>query len=308
MFKLESARREKVKLMVGLMGPSGSGKTKSALRLAAGITGDLKKVALIDTENRSSLYYADNDFKFIDFPSTTVGGYHPNNWIKVIEFAEKQPGIELLILDSISHEWEGKGGCLELADRAKGASGWKTVTPLHRRFIDKMRESPLHIIATMRSKTDYAFETNEKGKTAPKKVGTKATQREGTDYEFGVVLDINIDHYAQSNKDRTGLFAEKGIFQISEDTGKELIAWANSGISKRLETQAEKTTENTPMEIYKGKDTQKLILVDFFDVFVIKEISQKKYMHKYLIDSKTEMRYLAEKIEGKLKSGDILSS
>lgn len=223
---------------MGLSGPSGSGKTYSALQLAKGITGDWKKIALADTENGSALYYAGSKtgpWTHIPFDGiSTKGGYSPENWNKLIQFAETLP-IDVLILDSVSAEWEGVGGCLELVDelsqgKSAFSNGWKRVTPLHRAFIDRMRHSRLHILATMRSKQDYVVETNDKGKSTPRKVGTKSIQREGTDYEFGIILDIDMGHYASSSKDRTGLFAGRTPFKIDEDTGKELLAWANSGV------------------------------------------------------------------------------
>jgi hypothetical protein len=208
MFKKTTASREKVKLMVGLTGPSGSGKTYSALQLAYGITGDWTKVCLGDTENRSALYYAGEKtgpWQHIDFSADMHDGYHPHNWLKLIEYAESDPSTEVLILDSISHEWQGRGGCLELVDRQKqGFNGWKVVTPLHSRFIDRMRNSRLHIIATMRAVQDYVIEQNDRGKSAPRKVGLKSNQREGTDYEFGIIFDIEMSHLATASKDRTG--------------------------------------------------------------------------------------------------------
>lgn len=238
MFQKEIATRKKVKLMLGLTGPSGSGKTYSALKLAHGITGDWSKVALADTENRSSEYYADlGPWSIIPFPSTIPQAYHPINWCKLIDETEKDPNIEVLILDSISHEWNGRGGCLEMVDTiGRGFASWKEVTPLHNKFIDRMRESRLHIIATMRAVSDYVVEANEKGKVAPKKIGLKSNQREGTDYEFGIIFDIEMSHHARASKDRTGLFAERGLFQISETTGQELKLWANSGADVKEET------------------------------------------------------------------------
>jgi hypothetical protein len=235
-FKKQVAAREQVKLMIGLTGPSGAGKTYSALQLAYGITGDWTKIALADTENRSALYYAGSKtgpWDHIDFPSTMPQGYHPNNWVNLISFVESDPKIEVLILDSISHEWQGTGGCLQLVESLKaGFASWKTVTPLHTKFIDRMRQSRLHIIATMRSSQDYVVEQNDKGKATPKKVGLKANQREGTDYEFGIVFDVDISHYASSSKDRTGLFAERGPFVITSDVGRELLSWSREGKSK----------------------------------------------------------------------------
>lgn len=231
-FQKRIAQREKVKLMVAFSGPSGSGKTYSALQLAYGITGDWTKITLADTENESALYYAGEQtgpWEHINFHADIPLAYHPNNWIELVDFVEQDKNCEVLILDSITHEWEGQGGCLEMVSAIdKGFSGWKTVSPLHNKFIDKIRHSRLHILACMRSKQDYVLEPNEKGKMAPRKIGLKSVQREGTDYEFGVVFDINMNHFATTSKDRTGLFKDT-TFRIGADTGKQLMQWASAG-------------------------------------------------------------------------------
>ena len=232
MFKKSTAVRENVKLKIGMAGPSGSGKTYSALQLAYGITGDWTKIAVADTENSSALYYASlGPWQHIPFdPDNVKDGYHPNNWRTLIAFVEQDPAIEVLILDSISHEWEGKGGCLHIHEQLGGKyQNWATVTPLHAGFIDALRLSRLHIIGTMRSKQDYAME-QENGKTKVTKLGLKSVQREGTDYEMGIVFDVSMNHHAKAGKDRTGLFAKRGEFQITPDIGKELVAWASSGV------------------------------------------------------------------------------
>ncbi len=234
MFKKQVAEKEQVKLMIGITGPSGAGKTYSALQLAYGITGDWSKIVVADTENRSALYYAGSQtgpWEHIDFPPTIKDGYHPANWIKLIEMVEADPKTEVLILDSISHEWEAKGGALDINQKLGGKfTDWAKTTPIHNSFIDKLRTSRLHIIATMRVKTDYVVEQNEKGKNAPKKVGLKSIQREGTDYEFGIVFDIEVEqHTAIASKDRTGVFTGAIPFRISAETGKALVQWAKEG-------------------------------------------------------------------------------
>ena len=244
MFEVKKAQREKVKLKIALDGPSDSGKTYSALRMAYGITGDWSRIAVADTENKSALYYAgpmtSTEWKHIDFPPD----YHPTRWIELIKYVEKLKDIDVLILDSISHEWEGDGGCMDLIDKInKGWSGWRKVTPFHNSFIDKMRQSQLHIIATMRTKSEYVTEQNAKGQTVPKKVGLKANQRDGTDYEFGVVFDIEINHFTNVSKDRTGLFANRGPFMITEETGKELLEWSMGGVEPSAKREGATTSK-----------------------------------------------------------------
>lgn len=275
MFKKTTAAREKVKIMVGLAGPSGAGKTYSALQMAYGITGDWTKVTVVDTENKSALYYAGERtglWEHVDFPPTVDRGYHPENWVKMLDFVESDPKTEVVILDSITHEWEGAGGCLELVDElgkaARGnafSGGWKIVTPLHRAFIDRMRHGRLHVIATMRSKQDYVVETNDKGKAIPKKVGMKTIQREGTDYEFGIVFDVEMNHYATASKDRTGLFAPRAPFKINVETGKELLAWANSGIdAPKVDKPGTYTGAEDQQKIVRAKLAQQKVPEDLW--------------------------------------------
>lgn len=293
MFVKKVAEREKVKLMIGLTGPSGAGKTYSALQLAYGLTKDWKKITLADTENGSALYYAGNtgEWGHIDFPPHMRNGYHPDNWCALIDYVESDPTCEVLILDSISHEWNGVGGTLELHNRAGGRfDSWAKVTPIHNRFIDKMRNSRLHIIATMRAKQDYVLEQNDKGKSAPVKVGLASVQREGLDYEFGVMFDINIKHFAESSKDRTGLFSEMGAFQISQDIGDMLLQWVNSGKPKVLD-----------------KDNQELLLrlrtwlerkqaIDFFDIMF--EKLEGREINKNILEETLEEIKKQSVIEG----------
>lgn len=279
MFKKIVARRESVKLMLSVGGPSGSGKTLSALKLARGIAGDWKRVALADTENRSALYYAGEktgDWQHIDFPSSIDGGYHPNNWLKLIEYAESDPNITVLVLDSLSHEWSGKGGCLELQSALGGQfKDWARVTPLHNAVLDKIRQSRLHIIATMRSKSEYVIEQNEKGKASPKKVGMASVQREGTEYEFGISFDVEINHHATTSKDRTGLFAGRGPFIITERTGEELLAWAQSGETPAAPAYTSSIADH--------------------------KIALKTAAAKWEITAQTELRELSAEFDGKVR-------
>lgn len=234
-FQLREAKRENVKLKIGLSGPSGAGKTLSALYLAKGIQkGDMSKVAVLDTENGSALYYADLaeviGWKHIPFDPP----YSPQRFVEGIRYAQSQ-GIETLIIDSASHEWEGEGGCLDihtqLSKTAKNSyTVWGDITPLHNQFVDTMRTSLMHIICNVRSKQEYVLEKNDKGKSVPIKVGMKGIQREGLDYEMGIMFDIDMAHFATTSKDRTNLFVDQLPFKITPDTGSILLDWANGGV------------------------------------------------------------------------------
>jgi len=222
------AERKKAKLRLGLVGPAGSGKTYSALLVAKGLGG---KVAVVDTENGSADLYA----HLLDYDVMTLKPpYDVLDYIGAIEAAEKE-GYNVIILDSISHAWAGEGGLLDqqgkIADSGKGNSytAWRTVTPKHNKFIEKMLGCNLHLIATMRAKTEYAMTQGEKGKVEIKKIGMAPIQREGMDYEFTTVFDIDINHNAQCSKDRTSMFDGK-IFALNEKTGEQLLRWLDQGI------------------------------------------------------------------------------
>ena len=228
MFK--KAERKQAKLRLALSGPSGSGKTYGALLIAKGLGG---KIAVLDTERGSASLYAD----LVDFDVVELAPpYTPEKYIEVIREAERA-GYNSLILDSITHEWNGEGGILQIVDnKAKAMKNpnsymaWNEGTPRHQRFIDTMLVSPLHIIATMRSKTVYVETTNSKGKIVPQKMGMAPQQRDGLEYEFTCVLDLNVDgNLAVASKDRTRLFMDP--FKITEQTGRDLAEWLDQGKS-----------------------------------------------------------------------------
>lgn len=232
-FQVKPAKREQIKLRIALAGVSGSGKTEGALRLATGIGG---KICVIDTEDRRSLYCADRfQFEHIEFgPPFTV-----ESFIEAIEIAEDI--ADVVIIDSLSHEWEGEGGLLEDVSNTAGNAftAWKTATPRHQRLIEKIKRCKSHIICTMRSKEAYEIVENDNKKKVPQKMGLKPIQREGMSYEFTVLLNIDISHKATGDNDHTGLFPYNVWKEITEDTGKRLREWAESGI---VYTPPEQTT------------------------------------------------------------------
>jgi hypothetical protein len=227
--KLQKAERNQVKLRLGLSGASGFGKSYSALLLAYGITNDWTKIAIIDTENNSaSLYSHLGDFNVLSLNEP----YAPERYIQAIEVCEKEE-IEVIIIDSITHEWNGKGGCLELHEQLGGRfQDWAKISPRHQSFIDKILNSNCHVITTVRRKTDYSLDKDGNGKTKVMKLGTKEITRDGFEYELTVNFElINDNHLVTASKDRTGLFSGKPEFVINSSTGRKLIEWCNLGIS-----------------------------------------------------------------------------
>lgn len=224
--QLRTSERKKARIKMALQGSAGSGKTYSALLLAQGLSGnDFSKVAIIDTENGSADLYAHlGKYNVL----TLNNPFTPEQYIEAITTCEKA-GMEVIIIDSISHCWDE---LLEYHSKLPGNSftNWGKITPRHNAFVEKMLQSNCHIIATMRTKQDYVLNQKD-GKFIPEKVGLKAVQRDGVDYEFTIVLDIDAKHFATASKDRTGLFVGMPEFKITPDTGKKLLDWGNSGIS-----------------------------------------------------------------------------
>ncbi|WEF34902.1 ATP-binding protein [Pseudoduganella chitinolytica] len=225
--EIRKAERKKAKLRLGIAAPSGAGKTYSALLLAFGLGG---KVGLIDTEHGSGDLYAhlgDYDIIGIEAPYTVA------KYLQAIK-AFEQAGYNVVIIDSLSHAWAGDGGLLDkqgkIADSGKqnGFAAWRTITPEHNSLVEAMLRSPCHIIATMRAKQEYVLETGANGKQTPKKVGLAPVQRDGMEYEFTVMLDVDMNHVASASKDRTGLF-DGAYFKVTPETGTKLLGWLDTG-------------------------------------------------------------------------------
>lgn len=231
--EIRKAERKKAKLRLGIAAPSGAGKTYSALLMAFGLGG---KVGLIDTENGSGDLYAHlGEYDVI----TLRAPYDVSKYLSAIKTFE-DAGYSVIIIDSLSHAWAGEGGFLDkhgkMADRGTNSfAAWRTLTPEHNSLVEAMLKSPAHIIATMRSKQEYVLELNDKGKQTPRKVGLAPVQREGMEYEFTVMLDVDMSHHATASKDRTGLFPTGKFFKITPYTGKELIEWLNQGVEDNSE-------------------------------------------------------------------------
>ena len=219
--ELRQSSKKQAKIKLALQGASGCGKTYSSLLLAYGMTGNWSKIVIIDTENNSADLYAHlGNYNVLSLKAP----FTPERYIQAIEICE-QSGMEVIIIDSISHCWEY---LLSFHAGMQGNSftNWNKITPRQNTFVQKILASNCHIIATMRTKQDYVL--NEKnGKMVPEKVGLKSIMRDGIDYEFTIVLDIDIKHHIRASKDRTNLFMDKPEFIITQDTGKQILAWCN---------------------------------------------------------------------------------
>lgn len=227
--ELRKATRKTVKLRLGMSGASGFGKTYSALLLAYGMTNDWSKIAVIDTENGSAELYTNlGDYNVITLPPP----FTPERYIEAIKTCEKA-GIDVIIIDSITHEWSGKGGCLDIQNSLGGKyQDWAKVTPRHQAFIDAILQSSAHVITTVRRKQDYDM-SNEAGKVKVTKVGTKEETREGFEYEITVNFEfVNDNHLVKASKDRTGLFMDKPEFVITYQTGEILKKWCDTGVNE----------------------------------------------------------------------------
>lgn len=218
------AKKEKIWTKVLLGGSSGSGKTYSALRLATGLARKCgSEIAAIDTEAGRIRYYA-NEFDFSDMQLTEP--FTPEKYISAIEDAVNS-GFKVLIIDSISHEWNY---CVDVHDKMPGNSwtNWSKVTPRHDAFMEKILQAPIHIIATVRGKDEYVLE-EKNGKQTPKKVGLGFKQRDGVEYNYTATFNIAQDtHIAEATKDNTHIF--EGRYEVlTEKDGEALYDWANAG-------------------------------------------------------------------------------
>lgn len=226
------------------MGTAGSGKSLTSLILASTLG---KRIALIDTEHGSAEMYA-NTF---EFDTLNLTEYHPQKYIDAVKEAAKE-GYEVVVIDSLSHAWSGKGGALELVDQAtarnKGSSfgAWRDVTPLQNQLVDAIIGCPAHVICTLRSKTDYQVET-EGGKTRVRKVGLAPVQRDGMEYEFDFLAEMDADHRMIVTKSRIPALADKVITKPDATFFQEFKNYLNQGAAVEMVSTAKAALDATEM-------------------------------------------------------------
>lgn len=251
----EDAVKERLKARVAIDGPTGSGKTWTALQwatiLATRPDGTLAPIGCIDTENRSAAYYAptpgreikrlqpwDPPYVFKHFKA--VAPYDPRILASMMDAAEEDLGEDgVMVIDSLTHYYAGEGGTLDIVDdagsRAHGNkfAGWKEGTPAQRYMLDRIVHAPYHVIVTMRSKMEWVLDVAANGKTSPRKVGMAPEQRAGIEYEFTVVVDMDLEHRLVVGKSRCDEVADavapKGR---SFEVAQKFAAWLGSGVTR----------------------------------------------------------------------------
>jgi nucleoside-triphosphatase THEP1 len=233
------ATKAAAKLRLGLVGPAGSGKTMTALRVAAGLGG---RIAVIDTERGSASLYAGE--RGIAFDVIELDSYEVERFIDGIRDAV-DGGYSVLVIDSLSHAWAGKGGILEFVDKAgkrnQGGGNfgaWRDATPRHNALVDAILGAPIHIIVTLRSKVEYVVE-NVGGRNQVRKVGLQPVQRDGLEYEFTVVGDVTQEHDLVVTKTRAAFLKDAVIREAGEDLGKHLAAWLSDGVEPARQPAAQ---------------------------------------------------------------------
>lgn len=217
--KLHQARRTNVKIKLGIQGVAGSGKTKSALLISYGLVGDWTKIAVVDTENKSSELYSNlGPFNVLSLTAP----FTPELFIQAVQTCI-DAGMEVVIVDSISAEWQYM---LQEHSNLPGNSytNWSKLTPRHQNFVNSIIQADIHIICTLRCKQAYVL-VEKNGKQVPEKVGLKPVQRDDVDYELSLVFQLSANHHATAVKDRTEVFADRPAFLITIDTGKSIKRW-----------------------------------------------------------------------------------
>jgi len=269
MFEVKKAQREKMKAVVGFIGPSGAGKTAGALLTAYGLVSEAypnaseeelwDKIGVIDTEHERSKLYANSDFDGTRIGQFLHINFEPPYTTERYELAVqamKKAGAEVIIVDSLSHNWQGEGGIVEKHGQMSGNSfqNWGKLAPETTQLIKTLTRNNVHIFATLRTKQEYVVEPDNNGKMAPRKVGTKPVQKDEMEYEFMLNFSIGSDHVADTSKDNTRMF-EGNPSKLNPDVGRKLYKWLELGIDVQAEEIQER--ENLLKEIKEIVDASK---------------------------------------------------
>jgi hypothetical protein len=227
--QFQKAVKAKRKLRLLIAGPSGSGKTYGALTLAEEFAKRRgSRIAFIDTEHGKSTLYSDRfDYDILEMAEP----FTPERYLEAMKGAV-DAGYKVVVVDSLSHEWIGTGGLLDIQSNLGGRfQDWKSITPRHRKFLESLISLDADLIATGRSKTDYTMGEDGRGKLEVKKVGTKLEQREGMEFEFDIVFKANMQHISEIETDHTNLFPNFAE-RLSKETAERILDWLEAGVDQ----------------------------------------------------------------------------
>jgi energy-coupling factor transporter ATP-binding protein EcfA2 len=233
---------------VALIGPAGSGKSYTMLTLARLLAGPHGKIAAIDSEHGSLSKYAD----IFDFDVFEMDSFTPQNFLGAIEAAE-QARYDVFCCDSLSHFWVGRDGALEYVDMAAkrsssrdGMAGWKEFRPHEREMVDRMIATPLHVICTMRTKTAYEDQVNERGKKVRVKIGLAPVQREGLEYEFDLVGAMDDENNLVIDKTRCPHYSGKVLSKPAAKDFEPFREWLKGSTGSTPLTNHTSGRSSTP--------------------------------------------------------------
>lgn len=233
---------------MALVGPTGSGKTYTALKLALNLVDG--PILIVDSERSSAnryadIFNADERIDHLDLPD-----FNPDTYVQALDLAAKN-GYQAVVIDSLSHAWMGKEGALEQVDKFAKRGGnlgssfnaWREVTPMHNRLVDAILSAPMHVIATMRVKTEYVVESVN-GKSVPRKIGLSPVQRDGVEYEFDIVADLDQDNNLIVTKTRMASLGGQVVNKPGEKLALQIRDWCNTG-EKMPEPVAKPQTQSS---------------------------------------------------------------
>jgi DNA polymerase III delta prime subunit len=270
----QKATKRKMRLRCALEGPPGSGKTYSALAIGRALVGESGRIAVIDTERGSASKYSDE----FDFDVVELDTYAPATFVELIREAEAE-GYDLLIIDSLSHAWMGAEGMLEQVDKiakrkqySSNFPAWKDANPQERLLWDTMLGCDMHVMATLRTKTEYVIEEvvgrDGKKRSVPRKVGLAPIQREGLEYEFDVVAEMDMDHNMIVTKTRCKPLTDRAFNRPGAEVAEILHEWlgeesperpkkAANGAKAKTAAREERVPIDEPQEAPRGRDRVK---------------------------------------------------
>lgn len=304
--EIKKAKKSQQKLRLGISGASGSGKTYSALLLANSLG---SKVCVIDTEQGSASLYADK-FEFDVLELTAP--YSSERYVEALKRVE-MAGYDVIVIDSLSHNWNQAGGCLDKVNQIGGNSyaAWGKVTPQYDKLIHSILACKAHVITTMRSKTAYELVENEKGKLAPVKRGLAPIQRDGIEYEFTLMFDLDQNHNFICTKDRTGLFSNIDIPEpLNAEIASKLLTWLNSGEATASHVDKHFEIEEEPTEVFLA--LKKRLETETFTLHALDVFAQEIAASKDLLSSNEleELRATFKEVKTNLnkieQQGEIL--